>query len=74
MYHLRVGRYTHNNCLSILASKINLNKIYSMELIMYLPPTDFGNCKDLVKGEGPTPVDHTSNPYGTSVPSSRIIF
>jgi hypothetical protein len=39
-----------------------------------LPPGDFGSSRELTRGEGPTPVDHTNSPYGTSVPSLRINF
>jgi len=44
------------------------------ELVIYLPPGDFGIFRELTSEEGPTPVDHTSSPYGTSVPSLRINF
>lgn len=39
-----------------------------------LPPGDLGRSQELTTEDGPTPVDHTNNPYGTSVPSLRIIF
>jgi len=36
-----------------------------------LSPGHFGSSRELRRGEGPTPVDHTNSPYGTSVPSLR---
>lgn len=40
----------------------------------HLPPGDLGRSSDLTNSEGPTPVDQTSRPYGTQVPSLRRIF
>jgi hypothetical protein len=44
------------------------------ERVSYRPPGDLESSRDFTNDEGPTPVDHTNRPYGTSVPSVRISF
>lgn len=41
---------------------------------MYLPPGHLGRLRDSTNSDGPTPVDQTKMPKGTSVPSLRTIL